>query len=228
MKRAVVLISGGMDSATLLHYVHKRLEVPEIHALSFLYGQKHDKELEMARWQTQSISATHKEIDLSTLGEITAGGSALTDSTIPVPDLSELAQSQLQQPPTYVPNRNMIFLSLAAAYAESNDIQDVLYGAQAQDRYGYWDCTEDFVNHMNSTLALNRDRPVKIHAPFASMSKAEVLKIGLEIGVDYSHTWTCYRGGKEPCGTCPSCVERAAALREIEEGKGSFGQDQQD
>jgi len=135
-----------------------------------------------------------------------AGGSALTDAAIRVPDLENLSGKQRRQPPTYVPNRNMLFLSLAAAYAEARGIRDVFYGAQAQDEYGYWDCTVDFVNRINHILRLNRGKAVTVHAPFALMKKADVLKIGLELGVDYRHTWSCYRGGKKPCGTCPTCV----------------------
>jgi 7-cyano-7-deazaguanine synthase len=106
----------------------------------------------------------------------------------------------------------MVLLSLAAAYAESKGAADVFYAAQAQDRYGYWDCTAGFVDAINTVLGLNRRGAVTVHAPYVRISKSEVLKIGLEIGVDYSHTWTCYRGGASPCGTCPSCVERAAAF----------------
>ena len=131
---------------------------------------------------------------------------------MPVPDLAEIDSELLSQPPTYVPNRNMILLSLAAAYAESNDIQDIFYGAQAQDRYGYWDCTSAFLNQINGVLGLNRVSPIRVHAPFVDMPKSDVVKIGLEMGVDYAHTWTCYRGGGRPCGTCPSCTERIAAF----------------
>ena len=131
-----------------------------------------------------------------------------------MPDLSDVQPEDRMQPATYVPNRNMILLSLAAAFAEAQGAADVFYGAQAQDEYGYWDCSQDFVNRMNDVLSLNRKGRVKIRAPFASMSKAEVVKIGLELGVDYDHTWTCYRGGDEPCGTCPSCVERNRAFSE--------------
>jgi 7-cyano-7-deazaguanine synthase len=130
-----------------------------------------------------------------------------------VPALAQIDPRQRPQPPTYAPNRNMVFLSLAAAYAEGIDAADVFYGAQAQDEYGYWDCTVDFLSKINDLLRLNREQPVTVHAPFVRKSKAEVLRIGLELGVDFAHTWSCYRGGAEPCGTCPTCVERAAAFR---------------
>ena len=219
MKKAVILLSGGMDSSTLLHYVKKRLGVSEIHVVTFLYGQKHSREVEMARWQAESVGVVaHKEVDIGTYGSLVTGGSALTDQEIPVPDLCEIAESALSQPSTYVPNRNMILLSLAAAYAEVQGIPGVFYGAQAQDEYGYWDCTSDFVKRLNGVLKLNRRNAVTVHAPFVGMRKSEVLKIGLELGVDYDHTWTCYRGAGAACGSCPSCVERMNAFAELEEG----------
>jgi 7-cyano-7-deazaguanine synthase len=213
MNKAVILLSGGVDSATLLAYVKQRLEVEYIVALSFVYGQKHSKELDCAKWQAEAAHvAEHRTLDISFYGDLTRGGSALTDGDIEVPDLKDVKPDDRMQPLTYVPNRNMVFLSLAAAFAEAQGITDVFYGAQAQDEYGYWDCSQDFVKRMNDVLSLNRKGKVKVRAPLAGMSKTEVVKIGLELGVDYDHTWTCYRGGAEPCGTCPSCVERIRAF----------------
>jgi 7-cyano-7-deazaguanine synthase len=213
MDKAVVLVSGGMDSAALLFYVKKRLDAGGVYALSLVYGQRHARELEMASWQAaQAGVVEHRVTDLTSLAELTAGASALTDAAIMVPDLADLKPEQLRQPPTYVPHRNLVFLALAAGYAESLGAGDIFYGAQAQDRYGYWDCTDEFVTRLNAVLALNRGRAVTVHAPFAGMTKAQVLKIGLELRVDYGHTWTCYRGERRPCGTCPSCTERRAAF----------------
>ena len=214
---AVVLLSGGMDSTTLLHYVAKRLHVKTVYALSFRYGQKHARELDAARWQAHAAGVTeHRFIDVSFFGDLTAGRSALTDASIAIPRLEELDEAARRQPPTYVPNRNMMLLSLAAAYAEARGVTDVYYGAQAQDRYGYWDCTPEFLERVNALLALNRGTPVAVRAPFMTWRKADELRLGLELGVDYAHTWTCYAGGARPCGVCPSCEERASAFREIE------------
>jgi len=216
LTRAVVLLSGGLDSSTLLHYVCRRLGVGEVHALSYFYGQKHSRELDMAKWQAAAAGAAeHMVIDLGFFAGLTAGGSALTDPDIPVPDMQAVREEDREQPPTYVPNRNMILLSLAAAFAESRGIADVFYGAQAQDEYGYWDCTAEFLRRINRVLSLNRRRPVTIHAPFIAMRKADELRLGRELGVDYAHTWTCYRGATVPCGTCPACAERRAAFREL-------------
>ena len=214
MNQAVVLLSGGMDSATLLHAICRRRGMQRVCALSFDYGQKHSRELHMARWQARKAGVgEHRVIDCRFLGALVAGGSALTDRAIPVPDLAELAASQTDQPPTYVPNRNMILLALSAAFAEAQGIADVYYGAHAQDRYGYWDCTPAFVARLNRALALNRRKPVRLHAPFSRMLKADIVRLGVRLGVDYGRTWSCYRGGRRPCGTCPTCVERAAAFR---------------
>ncbi|MCE9615633.1 MAG: 7-cyano-7-deazaguanine synthase QueC [Lentisphaerae bacterium] len=210
---AVCLLSGGVDSTTLLHGL-RAAGVRDLHALSFIYGQRHVRELDMARYQAGLARVSrHDVIDISFLGALTAGRTALAADGPPVPDLSELSESQRRQPPTYVPHRNLLFLAMASAAAEGAGLTEVFYGAQAQDDYGYWDCTREFVVRLNATLGLNRDRPVTIHAPFVGLAKAEVVKIGLALGVDYQHTWTCYRGGKTACGTCPSCMERAAAFR---------------
>jgi len=214
IKSAVVLLSGGVDSSTVLYYVRKRLGIKKVYAISFIYGQKHSRELEMAKWQARSLGVQeHRIVNLSGFGNLIEGSSALTDKSIPVPDMTELRGRQKSQPPTYVPNRNMILLSLAAAFAETRGVRDLFYGAQSQDEYGYWDCTVDFVRKINDVLRLNRRRAVRVNAPFAGMSKAAVVKIGLALGVDYSHTWSCYRGGNKPCETCPSCVEREKAFR---------------
>lgn len=215
VKRAVVLVSGGMDSTTLLHYLSKREKVTEIHALSFLYGQKHSRELAMAGKQIRKAGVkVHKVIDISVFKQLTTG-SALTDPARAVPEFADVSAVQRKQPPTYVPNRNMVFLSLAAAYAESVGIDRVYYGAQQQDEYGYWDCSVDFLERINHLLRLNRGKAVKIIAPFVGLRKVDLLKLGMKLGIDYSETWTCYRGGRRPCGNCPSCVERKKAFAEI-------------
>lgn len=214
--KAVVLLSGGLDSTTLLHYVIKRLGYDHVCALTVLYGQKHSREIDAAKWQCECLPEVKvwKTIDIELLSELIEGTSALTDDSIEVPTLDSLSDEDLRQPPTYVPNRNMIMLSLAAAYAESQGCEELYYGAQAQDEYGYWDCTCDFIERVNNVLALNRRNSVVVRAPFVNMRKSEELALGLELGVDYSHTWTCYRGAEKACGECPTCVERLKAFDE--------------
>lgn len=210
---AVVLLSGGMDSVTLLHHVVTALRVPAVFPLSVHYGQRHARELEMACRQVEALGLPpHQTLDLSGFDGLVGQASSLTQTGAAVPDLADLDARTLDQPPTYVPNRNMVLLSLAAAYAESCGVDAVYYGAQAQDEYGYWDCTEEFVCRMNETLALNRRVPVRIHVPFVQWRKAQVLETGLRLGVNYANTWTCYRGGAVPCMRCPSCVERERAF----------------
>ncbi|MFO7869859.1 MAG: 7-cyano-7-deazaguanine synthase QueC [Kiritimatiellia bacterium] len=213
IEKAVVLLSGGADSVTLLHYVRKKLKTSLVHALSFDYGQAHKRELESAALQARLLDEIkHQIMDVTALRDLVTGATALLDTGGGIPDLSDLDAEQRRQPPTYVPSRNMVFLSLASAYAEARGIDHVFYGAQAHDEYGYWDCTPDFVRRINSVLDLNRKFRVRIHAPFVEMSKAEVIRLGAELGVDYSNTWTCYRGNSIPCGKCPSCAERRNAF----------------
>ncbi|WP_320178473.1 7-cyano-7-deazaguanine synthase QueC [Roseovarius pacificus] len=210
---AVVLLSGGIDSTVLLHHVVKQQNRGAVHALSFHYGQRHARELDCARVQAEAAGTTeHRIIDLRFLGPLLAPGSALVAGGAEVPDLAALTEDEIQQPPTYVPNRNMMLLSMAVAFAEAQGIHDVFYGAQAQDEYGYWDCTVVFIERINAVLALNRATPVTVHAPFVTKSKAGSVRLGLELGVDFGQTWSCYRGGESPCHTCPTCIERKNAF----------------
>ncbi len=210
---AVVLLSGGLDSSTLLHHVDRELERGPLYTLSFDYGQRHARELECASEQAQIAGvAEHRTVDMRFLGDLLKSATSLTAGGQPVPDLAELDEKQREQPSTYVPNRNVILLSLAAAYAETLGAADVFYGAQQQDEYGYWDCTAAFIDRMNATLSLNRRNPVNVSAPFIHWGKADILRLGLELGVDYSLTWSCYRGADVACGTCPTCVERLKAF----------------
>ena len=156
----------------------------------------------------------YRVVDLSFLADLVRDGTALVEGGAAVPDLSALPSADRAQPPTYVPNRNMTLLSIAAAYAETQDIFDIYYGAQAQDEYGYWDCTTDFLERVNAVFALNRARPIRMHAPFMSRKKSELVRLGSELQVDFSRTWSCYRGEALSCGTCPTCVERLNAFRD--------------
>lgn len=215
MNKALILLSGGMDSTTLLFYVRNRLAVTVLDTVTFAYGQRHRRELAMAAWQARAAGVRdHSVIDVPFLGNVTAPVSALTGTAIAMPDPRQWSAEERCQPATYVPHRNLVLLSLAAACAEARGIQDIYYGAQAQDNYGYWDCAPDFIQRINRVLALNRRNPVRVHAPFAAMRKVDELRLGLKLGVDYAHTWTCYLGGRKPCAACPACRERRAAFDE--------------
>ncbi|MDQ7089761.1 MAG: 7-cyano-7-deazaguanine synthase QueC [Methylococcales bacterium] len=209
---AVAIISGGMDSITLLHNLvkNKKLTVAPI---TFIYGQKHNKEVEYAKEQALLLGCTqHLVLDLLLLQPLFAK-SALIAEEIDIPDAIEVMGDP--QPPTYVPNRNMIFLALAAAYAETCDVSDVYYGAQRHDIYGYWDTTPQFLERLNQVYALNRKTPIQIKAPYIDYSKTDILKQGLELEVDYSKTWSCYKGGELSCGRCPTCAERLKAFADL-------------
>jgi len=218
-KKAVVVLSGGLDSTTLLYYVVKELNY-EVFPISFDYGQKHKIELEMAKYQVNELRKegfnVHelKIVDMSFMKELLKGSSALIDENIEVPKLEEVLGEA--QPITYVPYRNLIMLSIALSYAEAKNAKLVFYGAQRHDEYsGYWDTTMEFVKRVNEVSMLNREHKIKIIAPFVNLHKWEEIIIGKELNVDYSKTWTCYKGPNEKgcaCGECPTCRDRIKAF----------------
>ena len=213
MKKAVVLLSGGLDSSTAVYLAKK--EGFEVYAVSFDYGQRHDKELNCAKNVAEKAGV--KEHVIVTTNMNVWGGSALTDKSIEVPEGKEDSKDI---PVTYVPARNMIFLAYAASYAEAIGAQDIFIGVSEVDYSGYVDCREEFINAMENAInhgtvcAVEQGRKIKIHAPFLNMTKAEEIKLGMELGVDYSLTWSCYKGEAFACGTCDSCMLRLKAFEE--------------
>lgn len=212
MTKAVVLVSGGVDSTTLLHYAVKELK-RDCQALTILYGQKHSKEIDCSQYQCNLLDVPFEIIDLSFLAPYFSSSSLVRTSSENIPDVIEVLGDP--QPSTYVPNRNMLFLALAAAYAENLDIQEVYYGAQRHDLYGYWDTTPEFLDRINSLFALNRKNGIQILAPFVDYSKADVIRKGLELGVDYAHTWSCYSGGEKASRRSATSAERLKAFAEL-------------
>lgn len=203
MKRAVVLLSGGLDSATVLAMA--RQQSFECYALSVDYGQRHHAELAAAQRIASELGATeHRVINI----DLTAfGGSALTDANISVP---EYATSGI--PLTYVPARNTIMLSLALAWAEVLKAQDIFFGVNAVDYSGYPDCRPAYVNafeHMANlaTKAAVEGKPLTLHAPLLHLSKAEIIRQGAALGVNFSLTVSCYQADEQgrACGVCDSC-----------------------
>lgn len=210
MKDTVVIYSGGMDSYTLLmDTLHKdRLFA----ALSFDYGQRHIKELTYARSVTRRYGIIHNIIDMKPIADI-AMHSVLTDASMDLPT-GHYAEESMKQ--TVVPNRNMVMLSIAIAYAVSHHVDVVAFGAHAGDHTIYPDCRPQFVTAMDVVATIANWRPVRISAPFLKLDKAAILEIGLQYpGVDYSGTWTCYVGGGKACGQCGSCSERLEAFAKI-------------
>ena len=201
-KRAVVVISGGMDSTTLLYKVIK--EGFEVSALSFDYGQRHKKELEVAKQTCDKLGVLHKVIDLTSVGQVMKN-SALTDD-IDVPE-GHYADENMKL--TVVPNRNMIMASIAVAEAVSVEAEAVYLGVHAGDHDIYPDCRKEFIEKLSEVTKIANYHPVEIRAPYLEMDKGDILIEGKELHVDYGLTWTCYKGGDKPCGKCGSCVERA-------------------
>lgn len=203
-----------MDSVTLLYYLVK-VKGRQPAVISFKYGQKHVKEIALAGEHVRLLGlADHLVCDLSPMRDLFKT-SALVSSDLAVPTMQQVQGDS--QPVTYVPNRNMIFLSLAAAYAESHEASEVFYGAQKHDFYGYWDTTLEFLEQINQVYSLNRKTPIRIEAPFVTFSKADILREGFALGVDYGKTWSCYQGDSVACGICPTCAERLAAFKEVGE-----------
>jgi len=214
-KKAVVLLSGGLDSATALAVAAKRGYV--IHALSFDYGQRHKRELQSARDIASHFGAREHRMLKIPLGEL--GGSALTDRKISVPAGKGPWRKGASIPPTYVPARNLVLLSWAAAYAETVGADAIFIGANALDYSGYPDCRPAFLRSFAQAARLGTrrgvsGRPVRIEAPLLRLSKARIVRLGASLGVPFGKTWSCYRGGRRPCGRCDSCRIRAKGFAE--------------
>mgnify|MGYP000846994325 CR=1 FL=1 len=211
-KKAVILLSGGLDSAVTLWLA--KSQGYELHTLCFNYGQKHDKEIKRA--EVLSKKAEAKEHRLITLDIGQWGGSSLTDENLNIED-GDISRTDI--PSTYVPARNMIFLSVAASYAEAVGAQDIFIGISEVDYSGYVDCRLSFLDAMQeainqgTVMGAEKNMPITIHAPFMNKTKAEEIKIGSELGVPFEYTWSCYRGDEKPCGTCDSCLLRAEAFK---------------
>ncbi|HBO27134.1 7-cyano-7-deazaguanine synthase QueC [Culturomica massiliensis] len=214
MKKAIVLLSGGLDSSTAL-YVAKKEGFDELYALTFEYGQKHDREIRSASAIAKAVGVREHKIVRLMLNAWK--GSSLTDPDVVIQD-GDADRTDI--PDTYVPARNMVFLSVAASYADALDITDIFIGVSEMDYSGYVDCREEFIRSMEQTINLGtvlgaeKKQKITIHAPFLRMTKADEVKLGTKLGVDFSLTWSCYRGGEKPCGTCDSCLLRARAFAE--------------
>ena len=209
-EKAVVIASGGIDSSTLLFKTVS--ENYKTYALTFIYGQKHEKEIDCARWICERLKVSHKIIDLSALKEILSG-SALTDSNIAIPEVPADVSHYDTLKATIVPNRNSIFLSIAIGYAVSTGANRVFFGAHRSDRGVYPDCRPEFIDAFQSAERLANDNPdLTVNAPFAHMDKSEIVKLGAGLGVPYQKTWSCYKGGELHCGVCSSCRERKRAF----------------
>ena len=208
-KKAVVLLSGGLDSATAMAIA--RSEGFEVYAMSFRYGQRHAVELDCAAEQAERAALEHRvvEIDLRAFG-----GSALT-ADIDVPKHESVTELTEEIPVTYVPARNTVFLSYALAWAEVLGANDIFVGVNALDYSGYPDCRPEFISAYEkmanlATVAGVKGQKLTIHTPLINLTKAETIKLGLELGVDYAKTTSCYDPAPDgrACGHCDSCLLR--------------------
>jgi len=217
MKPAVVLLSGGVDSATALAIARNQGFLP--YALSFAYGQRHSRELESATRVAAALGS--KEHRILTLDLRLIGGSALTGE-IAVPKGRSLEEIGSGIPVTYVPGRNTIFLALALAWAEVLGAEDVFFGANILDYSGYPDCRPEYTEAFERMANLATKAGVegrsrfKIHTPLIRMTKAEIVRAGHALGVDFSLTWSCYEPSPDgrACGLCDSCVLRKKGFAE--------------
>ena len=219
MIKAVVLLSGGLDSATVLAIA--RHEGYELCALSFRYGQRHVYELECAQRIARAMGVARHEIVEFDLRQF--GGSALTSDMAVPKDRARLLSAKTQSiPTTYVPARNTIFLSFALAWAETLQASDLFVGVNALDYSGYPDCRPEYLEAYEkmaqlATRAGVEGARLQIHAPLIKLSKAGILRRGIELGVDYSLTSSCYDPGQDgaPCRRCDSCLLRAKGFEEL-------------
>ncbi|MGI0075791.1 MAG: 7-cyano-7-deazaguanine synthase QueC [Nitrosopumilaceae archaeon] len=208
IQKVVSILSGGLDSTTLTHLLVKRYGTENVAALTFNYGQKQVLETSKAQFTCAELGIRHKVLDISFIGDIVRPVSAnVQGSTIAMPTIKDVLG--VPQSPTYVPARNAILLTISYAFAEANSCDGIFAAFQTQDEYGYYDTTEEFVLRFNSMFQLNRLHNIVAYAPFGRLDKASEIAIGIELGVNYASTLTCYNPDFGiSCGVCPSCAER--------------------
>jgi len=204
MKKAILIFSGGIDSTTLLYDIKKEFKV---FALTFNYGQKHLKEIEYAKKTCKKLGIKQKIIDIQSLNKIMV--SALTSDMIDIPEGHY--EDEIMKLTT-VPNRNMILISIAVSYAIMKDADYVFFGAHAGDRIIYPDCRAEYIYALNKAINICDWKKIELKAPYIKMDKVGIIKRGIELSVDYSNTWSCYKGKEKACGKCGTCVERLEAF----------------
>lgn len=217
-KKAVVLLSGGLDSATCLAIA--RNDGFEIHAISFQYGQRHSYELDRAKLLAEQFGAASHQVVEINLGQF--GGSALTDPSLEVPKSDDVTGIGDSIPITYVPARNTVFLSLALAYSETIASKDIFIGVNALDYSGYPDCRREYIDafermaNLATKLGVEGNDAIKIHTPLVELTKAQIIQRGLSLGVDYALTLSCYDPGRGgiPCKHCDACLLRLNGFSE--------------
>lgn len=214
--RALVLFSGGIDSTTCLAMAVKKYGSENVTALSVTYGQKHKKELASAENIAKYYNVELIKLDLAKIFSFSSCSLLEgSDEEIPLESYAEQLEKSSGEPvSTYVPFRNGLFLSSAASIALSKDCSVIYYGAHSDDAAGnaYPDCSSEFNDAMNRAIYLGSGNSLTVEAPFVNLTKADVVKKGLELGVPYELTWSCYLGGDKPCGKCGTCIDRQKAF----------------
>ncbi|MBI5024793.1 MAG: 7-cyano-7-deazaguanine synthase QueC [Candidatus Omnitrophica bacterium] len=211
MKKAVILLSGGLDSSTVLYYARARGFQPS--CLVFDYGQRHRVELKRAAAIARQAGCPCRIVTI----RLPWGASALLDKRIGLPKRKAVDPREI--PVTYVPARNIIFLSFAASFAEAIGARAIFIGANAIDYSGYPDCRPEFFRAFQQALDRGlrsgvQKKTIKIYAPLLRKTKAQIIRMGLKLKVPYQRTWSCYSGGRRPCGACDSCLLRRRGFEE--------------
>lgn len=206
MNKYIAVYSGGLDSTVML--AHLLNEGHPIKALSIDYGQRHGRELGAVVNICKEMKITHRLIDLSPL-KILMAGSSQTDDTVPVP-YGHYEEESMKK--TVVPNRNMLLLAIAGAWAISEKADGIAYAAHAGDHAIYPDCRPEFIHTMTKALRLADWHKIFVCAPFINMNKADIVRLGHDLCVPFGMTWSCYEGGEIHCGKCGTCVERKEAF----------------
>ena len=218
--KALVLNSGGVDSTTCVGIAVNKYGKENVVTASLYYGQKHDKELECARKVAEYYDVRHIEEDISNVMKyakdvctLMKGGEAIEHASY----AEQIAEHGEGRVATYVPFRNGLLLAIATAYADSifpGEEVEIYYGAHADDAAGqaYADCSPEFADAMNQAINIGTYGKITVARPLINMNKATVVKTGLELGVPYDLTWSCYEGGEKQCGTCGTCIDRKAAF----------------
>ncbi len=215
--KAMVLLSGGIDSATCLGMAIERYGTENVIALSIFYGQKHEKEIQASEKVAEYYRVEQLKLDLTKIFQY-SDCSLLQHSDQEIPEetyAEQLKKTDGKPVSTYVPFRNGLFLSSAASLALSRDCSVLYYGAHADDAAGnaYPDCSSAFDNAISDAIYIGSGNQLKVEAPFVNMTKAEVVKKGLGLKVPYELTWSCYEGKEKPCMVCGTCIDRAEAFR---------------
>lgn len=213
-RHAVVIASGGLDSTVLAYWLQARGS--QLSLLSFDYGQRHRIELRYAADTARALGARYEVVDLSGVGSL-MDGSALTDSSVDVPD-GHYTDATMRA--TVVPNRNAIMLDIGVALAVATQADAVAFGAHAGDHPIYPDCRDRFTTSFAQTAQIGNEgflaNDFRILAPFLACSKGDIVRLGAALGVPFEQTWSCYRGGSVHCGSCGTCTERQEAFRDAE------------